>query len=168
MGKISKNIVVSEIVRTFFKYFTTGVIEAQDDITNISSLEPSNMKRAMLEHYGDIADCFNREAFYAIMRLNFEESEVERELRGFVNDKTTYMELVRFACKGEKLYSVLVEEYKRNFEALLCGTIADRLDSEDAFSDHDGFGLADIDLAEDILQKLASNAYARGKQTKKG
>ena len=168
MEKISKNIVISEIVRTFFKYFTTGVMESQADITNLSSLEPSNIKKAMLEHYGSIADCFNREAFYAIARLNFEEGEVERELRGFVNDKTTYMDLVRFACKGEKLYSVLVEEYKRNFEALLCGTIADRYDCEDAFSDHNGFGLTDIDMAEDILQKLAANAYAHGKQTKKG
>lgn len=168
MEKISKNIVISEIVRTFFKYFTTGVMESQAEATNPASLEPASIKHAMLEHYEKIADCFNREAFYAITRLNFEEGEVERELRGFVNDKTTYMDLVRFACRGEKLYSVLVEEYKRNFEALLCGTIADRYDCEDAFSDHDGFGLADIDLAEDILQRLASKAYSHGKQTKKG
>ena len=168
MNQIRKDKVLTEIVRTFFKYFTMGVVETGGEITGAMCLEPANIKRAMLEHYGEIGNCFNREAFYAIARMNFEEGEAERELRDFVKAETTYMDLVKFACRDDEQYSVLVEEYKHCFEMLLCGIIGVNDSNNEDASDHENIGMVDTDLAEDILRRIAANAYAHGKGTKQG
>ena len=118
---------LAAVVRTFFKYFTLGVIEGKSaDSSDMTVYEPKNVKKVMSEHIEDVSRIFNQEVFFAISRINYVEEELERELQAFVaaGNKTTPMDLMRFACRSDEFYDVMVSEYKRNFESLLCGSFA--------------------------------------------
>ena len=116
---INKDRVLAAIVRVFFKYFVTGIIESQDNYDVEARFEPKNVKLIMLNHYENISKVFNREAFFAIVKMNYESEEIEPALRKLMTSNTTDMELVRFACRTEDMYNAMVAEYKRNFEFLL-------------------------------------------------
>lgn len=163
MKQISKDIVLAAVVRSFFKYFVTGIIESQHGTDIQNGFEPINVKKTMLNHYEHISRYFNREAFFALMRLNFATEEMEQQLREFMKPGTSDMELVRFACRTDDFYQAMVNEYKRNFELLLCG----RLEQED---EHDANytrlpedGTIDAEMAEKIIGEIAAHAYSHGK-----
>lgn len=163
MKEISKDIVLAAVVRSFFKYFVTGILEEQTGTDIQNRFEPINIKKTMLNHYEHISRYFNREAFFALMRLNFTTEEMEQQLREFMKPGTSDMELVRFACRTDNFYQAMVSEYKRNFELLLCG----RLEQED---EHDANytrlpegGTIDAEMAEKIIGEIAAHAYSHGK-----
>ena len=60
---ITKDIAIAALVRAFFKYYVTGVLEAHDDIDPQERFEPKSIKRIMLNHYERISKAFNIEAF---------------------------------------------------------------------------------------------------------
>lgn len=165
MKDISKDRVLAAIVRTFFKYFVTGIIESQSDTGLQQRFEPAYIKKTMLRHYEHISRHFNQEVFFSLMRLNFSEDEFELKLRDFMKPGTTDMELVRFACRTEELYQTMVSEYKRNFELLLCGRFETQEEHEASYTRLPEPGFTGIRLAENIIGQLAANAYARGKET---
>ena len=150
---ITKDIAIAALVRAFFKYYVTGVLEAHDDIDPQERFEPKSIKRIMLNHYERISKAFNIEAFYAISRMNYKSEEIESLLKDFFTTKTTDMDLVRFACRTDDMYDVMVEEYRRNFTNLLSG----RIETED---EH---GEIDIEAAELIINRMAAKAYELGK-----
>ena len=51
MKQISKDIVLAAVVRSFFKYFVTGIIESQHGTDIQNGFEPINVKKTMLNHY---------------------------------------------------------------------------------------------------------------------
>lgn len=116
MNKISKDRALAALVRTFFKYFLTGIMEGKD------IHDPKAVKQTLLEHYEHVAQVYNREAFYAIARMNYEAAEIENALRQ--QPATDLMQLVRIACRTEPFYQTMVEEYKRHFLLLLEGRLA--------------------------------------------
>ena len=69
---IGKDITIAALVRAFFKYYVTGLLETQTDVDPQERFEPKNLKSLMLNHYGSIGKHFNQEAFYALSRLNYE------------------------------------------------------------------------------------------------
>lgn len=165
-SQIRKDKVLAAVVRTFFRYFVTGIIESQSDVPAAERFEPRNVKRVMLEQYENISRYFNKEVFFAIFRMNYTQDEMERELRSFMTDRTTDMELVRFACRTEEFYSMMVSEYKRNFELLLLGRLETADEHERDFTRCPSAGHTDMSLAERIIAETASNAYAHGKGIK--
>ena len=116
---IGKDIAIAALVRAFFKYYVTGLLETQTSVDPQERFEPKNIKRIMLDRYERISKLFNQEAFYALSRMNYEAEEIEHLLKEFVTEHTTDMELVRFACRTDDMYNVMVEEYRRNFTNLL-------------------------------------------------
>ena len=113
---------LAAVVRTFFKYFTLGVREGKSaDSADMTVYEPKNVKKVMSEHIEDGSRIFNQEVFFAISRINYVEEELELELQAFVaaGNKTTPMDLMRFACRSAEFYDVMVSEYKRKIESLL-------------------------------------------------
>ena len=48
MKQISKDIVLAAVVRSFFKYFVTGIIESQHGTDIQNGFEPINVKKTML------------------------------------------------------------------------------------------------------------------------
>mgnify|MGYP000399816321 CR=1 FL=1 len=160
---ITKDIVIAAIVRAFFKYYVTGLLETQTDVDISERFEPKNVKRIMLDHYEKISHYFNTEAFYAISRINYEHAEIESLLKDFVTPETTEMDLVRFACRTEEMYKVMVEEYKRNFTNLLAGHIETLDEHVESYTRNTRLGEIDIDKAEKIINRIATKAYELGK-----
>lgn len=160
---VGKDIAIAALVRAFFKYYVTGVLETQTDVDMQERFEPKNIKRVMLNHYGIISHHFNTEAFYAILRINYEHDEAERLLKDFITPETTEMDLVRFACRTDEMYRVMVEEYKRNFTNLLAGHIETQDEHVSSYTRNPSLGEIDVDKAENIINRMAAKAYELGK-----
>ena len=152
MSKISKDRALAALVRTFFKYFLTGMMEGKD------LHDAKVVKQTLLEHYEHISRIYNQEAFYAIARMNYEADEIEAALRS--NPTNDLMQLVRIACKTEPFYQAMVEEYKRHFLILLEGRLANATPCEEA-------GFIDEALAIDIINRMAQNAYSEARKLSK-
>lgn len=165
-SQVNKDKVLASVVRTFFKYFVTGIIESRSGAGTIAGLEPKDIKEIMLQHYGDISKYFNKEVVFAILRMNYGQDEMEPCLRGFMTEKTTDMELIRFACRTEEFYQMMVSEYKRNFELLLLGRFETPDEHEDSYTRCASAGTTDAEMAERIVMETASNAYLQGKNIK--
>lgn len=163
MKQISKDIVLAAVVRSFFKYFVTGIIESQHGTDIQNGFEPINVKKTMLNHYEHISRYFNRKAFFALMRLNFATEEMEQQLREFMKPGTSDMELVRFACRTEDFYQAMVNEYKRNFELLLCGRLEQQDEHDANYTRLPEGGTIDAEMAEKIIGEIAAHAYSHGK-----
>lgn len=161
---IGKDIAIAALVRAFFKYYVTGILETQTDVDIQERFEPKNIKHVMLNHYEHISKHFNQEAFYAISRMNYEADEVELLIKDFITPETTDMDLVRFACRTDELYNVMVEEYKRNFTNLLAGCIETQEDHVKSYTRAPSLGGIDINKAESIINRMATRAYELGKE----
>lgn len=162
MTTIGKDIATAALVRAFFKYYVTGVLESQTGTDIQQRLEPKNIRLALLDHYGNIGRLFNREAFYAIARMNYEHDEIERELRRSLDKTATDMDLVRLACRTDDFYNTLVSEYKRNFTNLLDGRLETQDEHLEAYTRCPSLGDIDADVAENIVNRMASRAYSIG------
>lgn len=160
---IGKDIVIAALVRTFFKYYVTGIIESQTDCDPQERFEPKNIKLIMLNHYERVSKLFNQEAFYALSRMNYKVDEIEPLLKEFVTEQTTEMDLVRFACRTDNAYNVMVEEYRRNFTNLLAGRIETQDEHVNSYTRYPDLGEINIDTAESIINRMATRAYELGK-----
>ena len=155
MNKISKDRALAALVRTFFKYFLTGMMEGKD------LNDAKAVKQTLLEYYEHVSRIYNQEAFYAIARMNYEAQEIEDALRR--NPTNDLMQLVRIACRTEPFYQTMVEEYKRHFLLLLEGRLAT---SEEAaqYTPCPEAGLIDEPLAIDIIDRMARQAYSEARK----
>lgn len=163
---IGKSMVLASVVRAFFKYFTLGVIESNaSDAHDMSVYEPKNIKKAIVPHIESVSAIFNQEAFYAISRLNYDENEIEAELKAFVAEgKTEPIDLMRFACRTQECYDAMVNEYKCNFESLLCGSFATLSPHVAGMVNMSDLGEMSVDEAESIINRIANRAYEEGKK----
>lgn len=161
-----KDIAIAALIRAFFKYYVTGVLETQTDSETSELFEPKNIKRMMLDRYERISKHFNQEAFYALARMNYKADEIESLLKQFATPATTDMELVRFACLTDDIHAVMVEEYKRNFTNLLAGHIETEEEHVKSYTRNSSIGEIDIDFAESIINRMAARAYELGKVKK--
>ena len=168
MEKIEKDKVLAAVVRTFFKYFTFGIIEAYaDDPNDMSVYEPKSVKQFVVKHFEKYSQTFNEEAFYAFSRMNYIEEEVEEELKKFMSDgNVSDMELMRFACRDDEFYSTMVSEYKRNMELLLCGIFSATPEQASQYTRCNSIGNMPQDNAEAVINRIANKAYEKGKKIK--
>ena len=166
--RIEKDKVLAAVVRTFFKYFTLGIIEAYaDDPNDMSVYEPKSVKQFVVKHFEKYSQTFNEEAFYAFSRMNYIEEEVEEELKKFMSGgNVSAIELMRFACRGDEFYSTMVSEYKRNMELLLCGIFSATPEQASQYTRCNSIGNMPQDNAEAIINRIANKAYEKGKKIK--
>ena len=159
---IRKDYVLAMLVRLFFKYYVTGIVEKSAKAGMQDAFEPRNVKQLMLEHYEEIGKRYNEEVFYAIVRMNYEEATMEQEIRDFVSQQgtTDMMQLMRFACKTDSFYNTMVEEYKRNFFLLLEGRLATDEEHEEHYTRNESLGNMDIDLAQLIINRTISQVIS--------
>lgn len=162
MQQIRKDRVLAAMVKAFFQYFVTGIIESQSKCDIQERFEPRNVKQVMLNNYEQVSRYYNKEAFYLIFRMNYEVENMEQVLRDFVTSSTTEMDLVRLACRTNQFYATMVNEYKRNFELLLCGRLATSEEHEQNYTRCEQLGVMDLDIAQSLVNKMAANAYAHG------
>lgn len=166
--RIEKDKVLAAVVRTFFKYFTLGIIEAYaDDPNDMCVYEPKSVKQFVVKHFEKYSQTFNEEAFYAFSRMNYIEEEVEEKLRKFMSGgNVSAMELMRFACRDDEFYSTMVSEYKRNMELLLCGIFSATPEQTSQYTRCNSIGNMPQDNAEAIINRIANKAYEKGKKIK--
>ena len=159
---IRKDYVLAMLVRLFFKYYVTGIVEKSAKEGMQDAFEPRNVKQLMLEHYEEIGKRYNEEVFYAIVRMNYEKATMEQEIRDFVSQQgtTDMMQLMRFACKTDSFYNTMVEEYKRNFFLLLEGRLATDEEHEEQYTRNESLGSMDIDLAQLIINRTISQVIS--------
>lgn len=165
MKMIRKDYVLAMLVRLFFKYYVTGIVEKSAKEGMQDAFEPRNIKQLMLEHYEEIGKRYNEEVFYAIVRMNYKEATMEQEIRDFVSQQgtTDMMQLMRFACKTDSFYNTMVEEYKRNFFLLLEGRLATDEEHEEQYTRNESLGSMDIDLAQHIINRTISEVTSNKK-----
>ena len=170
MEQVNKDRVIAVAVNTFFKYFVTGIIEADNTIPLDQRFEPAYLKRLMLEHYEQVSVAFNREAFFTFARMNYEDDQLEQEIRAFASSSTDAMALMRFACRTQEFYDTMVSEYKRNFELLLCGALETAEEQAEHYTQSPALGTIGVERADLLLSSLAQHAYeaaANQRQKKK-
>lgn len=165
MKKIRKDYVLAMLVRVFFKYYVTAIVEHAVKAGIQDAFEPRSIKKLMLEHYEQIGKRFNDTVFYLIVRMNYEEKTMEQEIRDFVarTGTTDMMQLMRFACKTDSFYNTMVEEYKRNFLLLLEGRLATDEEHEEQYTRNKALGTMDIDLAQHIIDRTISEMTSNKK-----
>lgn len=158
--------------RAFFEAFSTAIVDSKypgDDFNEKNN--PSNIKQAMLDHYEEIGNNFMDIMLPTLIRLNYsDEEKVESDIKKITHNKQpTMQDYLKYACKTNKLYEAMVDEYKRNMELLLGGmfsTIPEHLEQYTK-----GIQLSAIDepKAIQLMVRIILKAYVAGiKATKTG
>lgn len=156
-----KHKLLAALVRSFFDAFSSGVIDCAQGFIE-ERRQPKHVKRAMLDHYEQIAPAFFDTLFFPLATIHFSYEEMERVVREARQQGEDMMSLVRRACGSEAFYEALVAEYKRNFSALLegaCPSVADHLAA--CAKQQEGEGI-DTDRAIELTVRVVMHAYARG------
>lgn len=165
--KVEKHKLLAALVRSFFDAFSSGVIDNSEADAK-ERRQPKNVKQSMLDHYGHIAPVFFDTIFFPLAAMNFEYKDIERVVREAQQRGDDMMALVKTACASEQMYEAMVDEYKRNFSALLggrCLSVADHLANckdaaaKTAASEEDA---VDTDRAIELTVRVVMYAYARG------
>ena len=118
----------------------------------------------MLEHYEEISAHFLDIMFPALARLNYpDEKKMQEKLKKEFTDKQTDMaQYLRFACKTDKLYEAMVNEYKRNFNRLLQGQFTSIEEHIEVYPRGLQLSVVDEQMAIVILVRVLLKAYAAG------
>lgn len=156
-----KHKLLAALVRSFFDAFSSGVIDCVQGSAE-ERRQPKHVKRAMLDHYEQIAPAFFDTLFFPLATIHFSYEEMERVVREAKQQGEDMMSLVRRACASEAFYEAMVAEYKRNFAALLegaCPSVADHLAACTKQQEADGI---DTDRAIELTVRVVMHAYARG------
>ncbi|MCI6161012.1 MAG: hypothetical protein PUH24_08185 [Prevotellaceae bacterium] len=175
--KIKKDKALAEIVRVFFHAFTKGIVEGNHENSIMTDIytnhpdqySPRNIKLQMLQHFEQISQVFNQEAFYAISRMNYDAETMEQEINTQILDlrkelqkqkeDVSYMHLVRIACRTDAFYNMMVEEYKRHFMLLLEGRLATAKENEQSYTQCAEAGEIDLEKINGIINHFASQVY---------
>ncbi len=153
--------VLAAWVRSFFDAFSTGIID-NEKCPKAERRQPKNVRKAMLTHYEQVAPAFLDTLFYPLAAMNFSYEETEKLTRDALRDGGDMMSLVHKACGSERLYTLLVSEYKRNFTSLLegaCPPVADHLATLKQDMGDDGM---DTDRAIELTVRVVMRGYAQG------
>lgn len=146
--------IIPAIVRAFFSSFVEGIVEGSiQDVNEHIDMTPQRMKQLLLEHYEEVSKylfqvCFNPLAMVSYPNAEMLEKILRKELAdrqqkiisegGNPSDATLDpQEMLSYACGGAEMCELMVEEYRRNFYAILGGrvmSVAEFFDGIDAVS----------------------------------
>ena len=163
--KINSYKAMSVLTRGFFEAFANGIIDCQIIGNDFQKKHnPQNIKQAMLEHYEEISAHFLDIMFPALARLNYsDEKKMQEKLKKEFTDKQADMaQYLRFACKTDKLYEAMVNEYKRNFNRLLQGQFTSIEEHIEVYPRGLQLSVVDEQMAIVILVRVLLKAYAAG------
>lgn len=117
--------IIPALVRGFFTSFVEGIVEGSLPETNgPQNVEPRQMKQLLLEHYEEMAQFLYESIFDAIAIVNYPSHELlEQRLREADPSTLNAMSLMEHACRTDKLFNLMADEYRRNFYAVLQGHV---------------------------------------------
>lgn len=163
MEKKDKHQLTAALVRCFFRGFTAGILDAQSTDEK-ERRDPKSVKRLMLEHYEHIAPAFLDAMFYPVAVMNHSYEQVAAIVAEAQAQHLSMMDLLHRVCAGEPHYTVVVDEYKRNFNALLSGRTPtqDEYFSSAVAPDEPQHGCVDTDQAIRLCVRMVMKSYAAG------
>lgn len=163
MEKKDKHQLTAALVRCFFRGFTAGILDAQTTDEK-ERRDPKSVKRLMLEHYEHIAPAFLDAMFYPVAVMNHSYEQVAAIVAEAQAQHLSMMDLLHRVCAGEPHYTVVVDEYKRNFNALLFGRTPtlDEYFSSLVAPDEPQHGSVDTDQAIRLCVRMVMKSYAAG------
>lgn len=163
MEKKDKHQLTAALVRCFFRGFTAGILDAQTTDEK-QRRDPKSVKQMMLEHYEHIAPAFLDAMFYPVAVMNHSYEQVAAIVAEAQANSLSMMDLLRKVCAGEAHYAVVVDEYKRNFSALLAGRTPslDEYFSTVVAPDEPQHGSVGTDQAIRLSIRMVMNSYAAG------
>ena len=117
--------IIPAIVRAFFSSFVEGIVEGSlPEANGPQSVEPRQMKQLLLDHYEEMAQFLYESVFDAIAIVNYPSHEqLEQRLRETDPASLNAMSLMQHACRTDKLFNLMADEYRRNFYAVLQGHV---------------------------------------------
>lgn len=117
--------IIPAIVRGFFTSFVEGIVEGSlPESDGPQSVEPRQMKQLLLEHYEEMAQYLYESIFDALAIVNYPSHEdLEKRLREADPKSLNAMTMMQHACRTDKLFNLMADEYRRNFYALLEGHV---------------------------------------------
>lgn len=85
---------------------------------------PQKMKQLLLEHYEEVSKYFFNVCFNPIALVSYNDiSLLESTLRKQDPESLTPQVMLQYACGGAEMCELMIEEYRRNFYAILGGKI---------------------------------------------
>lgn len=117
--------IIPAIVRAFFASFVDGIVvgsmkegEEQQEMT------PQKMKPLLLEHYEEVSKylfhvCFNPFALVSYDNVETLEKILRQQDPQSLNPQT----MLQYACGGAEMCELMIEEYRRNFYAIMGGRV---------------------------------------------
>ena len=113
------------IIRAFFTSFVEGIVEGSlPESDRPQQVEPRQMKQLLLDHYEEVAQYLYESVFDSLAIVNYSSHEIlEQRLREADPKTLDAMTLMQHACRSEKLFQLMADEYRRNFYALLAGHV---------------------------------------------
>lgn len=117
---------IPAIVRAFFSAFVEGVIEGSiTDVNQHMDVTPKQLKQLLVEHYEEVSQHLFRVCFHPLAMVCYSNPDtLEAKLRNpAVQPTLTPQKMLELACGGEEMCSLMIEEYRRNFYAILSGRV---------------------------------------------
>lgn len=132
--------IIPAIVRAFFSSFVEGIVEGSiKDVNEQVDMTPQKMKQLLLEHYEEVSKylfnvCFNPLAIVSYPNAESLEkilrSELEAKRKALIAEGKNPEEasldpqiMLQYACGGADMCELMIEEYRRNFYAILGGRV---------------------------------------------
>lgn len=154
---------LAALIRAFFTSFSSGITDSRGLVSKESRTAQA-VKKAMLEHYEDIAPAFHDTLFYPIAAMNFSYEDVAAVVAEAHRKGDDMAALLRAVCATKPFYDAMVAEYRRNFSCLLAGrnaSMSEHLASYTRPTDAEG-GTIDTDRAIQLVTRVVMFAYSRG------
>lgn len=117
--------IIPAIVRAFFASFVDGiVVGSMKEGEEQTEMTPQKMKELLINHYEDVSKylfhvCFNPFALVSYENVDVLESILRKQDPQSLNPQT----MLQYACGGAEMCEMMVEEYRRNFYAILGGHV---------------------------------------------
>ena len=115
--------IIPAIVRAFFSSFVDGiVVGTMAEKKQQFEVTPKQMKELLINHYEEVSKylfhvCFNPFALVSYNDVSVLESLLRREN---TSDPQT---MLKYACGGAEMCELMIEEYRRNFYAIMGGRV---------------------------------------------
>lgn len=118
--------IIPAIVRAFFSSFVEGIVEGSiTDVNQQVDMSPKQMKQLLLEHYEEVSQYLFHVCFNPLAMISYPNAEaLEKILRDpQVQPTLNPQTMLQYACGGAEMCELMIEEYRRNFYAILGGHV---------------------------------------------
>ncbi|MBO5185997.1 MAG: hypothetical protein J6B91_02970 [Prevotella sp.] len=161
MEQTDKYKALAAFIRGYFTAYINGIYDAGNKKPD-NEINPQTIKTIVMEHYDNMVSQYNDTLFFIISQLNYSLDEIEKHLKSMDPENTSFIELMRMACRTDEMYEAMKAEYKRNVYALLEGRFTKAAEHLKLYTRSNMKDNVDCELAIRLLVRTVMTAYAAG------